>query len=56
MKAPELAPDAAIDANPAWRKHVDETKDVPAATSEDIEWADAIIFSVPTRFGNILHK
>lgn len=51
LKVPELAPDAAIDSNPAWRKHVDETKDVPEAKSEDLEWADAIIFSVPTRFG-----
>src|SRR5690625_6239886 len=27
------------------------TKDVPTVTSEDLEWADTIIFSVPTRFG-----
>ncbi|MRG86823.1 NAD(P)H:quinone oxidoreductase [Salinibacillus xinjiangensis] len=53
LKVPELAPDAAIDSNPAWRAHVDATKDVPEATSDDIEWADAIIFSVPTRFGNM---
>src|SRR5699024_1150646 len=53
LRVPELAPDAAIDSNPAWRAHVDATKDVPVATSDDIEWADAIIFSVPTRFGNM---
>lgn len=51
VKAPELAPDAAIDSNPAWRAHVDATQDVKEATSDDIEWADAIIFSVATRFG-----
>src|SRR5690625_3180852 len=51
LKVPELAPNAAIDSNPAWRAHVDATQDVPEATSEDIEWADAIIFSAPTRFG-----
>ena len=51
VKARELAPDAAIDSNPAWRKHVDATKDVPVATTEDLEWADAIIWSAPTRFG-----
>src|SRR5699024_11414045 len=33
--------------------YAEETKDVPEATSEDIKWADAIIFSVPTRFGNL---
>lgn len=53
LKVPELAPDAAIDSNPAWRAHVDATQDVPVATPEDIEWADAVIFSVPTRFGNM---
>ena len=53
LKVQELAPDAAIDSNPAWRKHFDKTKDVPVATSEDLEWADAIIFSSPTRFGNV---
>ncbi|POX42663.1 NAD(P)H dehydrogenase [Streptomyces sp. Ru73] len=50
----ELAPDAAIDANPAWRAHVDATKNqVPEATLEDLEWATAYAFGTPTRFGNV---
>ncbi|WP_164667372.1 NAD(P)H:quinone oxidoreductase [Virgibacillus doumboii] len=53
VKAPELAPEEAIASNPAWKAHHDVTKDVPEAKSDDIEWADAIIFSVPTRFGNL---
>ena len=53
LKVQELAPDAAIDSNPAWRKHVDETKYIPTATSDDLEWADAMIFSSPTRYGNV---
>ena len=49
----ELAPNTAIDANPAWRAHVDATKDtVPEATLEDLEWATAYAFGTPTRFGN----
>lgn len=51
LKVKELAPPQAIDSNPAWRKHYDETQDVPEATSQDLEWADALIFSMPTRFG-----
>jgi len=39
--------------NPAWKEHLEETKNVPEATLDDLEWADAIIFSVPTRFGNM---
>ncbi|MGW1541600.1 NAD(P)H:quinone oxidoreductase [Streptomyces sp. NPDC002309] len=49
----ELAPDTAIDGNPAWRAHVDATKDsVQVATTEDLEWANAYAFGTPTRFGN----
>lgn len=52
-KAPELAPDAAIDSNPAWRANVEATRSVPEATADDAVWADAVIFGSPTRFGNI---
>ena len=53
LKAPETAPQAAIDSNEGWKAHVEATKDVPEVTPADLEWADAIIFSVPTRFGNM---
>lgn len=52
-KVPELAPSEAIATNPAWKAHVDATHDVPVASPDDIVWADAIIFSTPTRFGNV---
>lgn len=51
-RVPELAPDAAIDANPAWRAHVDATtQTVAEATTDDLEWATAYAFGSPTRFG-----
>ena len=53
LKVQELAPSSVIDANPAWKAHVEATKDIPVATPQDIVWADAILFSSPTRFGNI---
>jgi NAD(P)H dehydrogenase (quinone) len=53
LKVPELAPQSAIDSNPVWKATVEATKDVPEVTLGDLEWADAIIFSVPTRFGNM---
>lgn len=49
----ELAPDSAIDSNPAWRANVDATAGVPEAQPEDMVWADAVIFGTPTRFGNV---
>lgn len=52
-RAAELAPDEAIDANPAWRVHLDETRDIPVATHDDLRWADGYAFGTPTRFGNV---
>lgn len=53
LKVDELIPEEAINANPGMKANADATKDVPVATTEDLIWADAIIFSVPTRFGNM---
>src|SRR5699024_5053718 len=53
LKVAELAPESAINENEAWKATVEATKSMPTATPADIEWADAIIFSVPTRFGNM---
>ena len=52
-KVKELAPQAAIDANPAWKENFEATKNIKEATPDDLEWADAIIFSSPTRYGNM---
>lgn len=53
LKVEELAPQSVIEENATWKATVEATKDIPVATSDDLEWADAIIFSVPTRFGNM---
>lgn len=53
LKVTELAPKEAIERNPVWMANVEDTKDIPIANSEDLAWADAIIFSTPTRFGNV---
>lgn len=53
LKVQELAPESVVQGNEVWKRTTEATKDVPVATSEDLEWADAIIFSVPTRFGNM---
>jgi NAD(P)H dehydrogenase (quinone) len=37
--------------NPAWAANYEATKDLPAATGDDIVWADAVVFGSPTRFG-----
>ncbi|NJM06713.1 NAD(P)H:quinone oxidoreductase [Candidatus Gracilibacteria bacterium] len=50
-KVRELAPQSAIDANEAWAAHMRETQQVAEATLDDLEWADALIFGAPTRYG-----
>ncbi|MGW0627203.1 NAD(P)H:quinone oxidoreductase [Streptomyces sp. NPDC002758] len=53
LKTAELAPQAAIDSTPAWAANHAATAEVPEATPADVEWADAVIFGTPTRFGNV---
>ncbi|GAB1688960.1 NAD(P)H:quinone oxidoreductase [Krasilnikovia sp. M28-CT-15] len=47
----ELASEEVIATNPAWAEHRTATVDVEEATLADLEWADAILFGTPTRFG-----
>lgn len=51
FKVHELAPQSVIDSNPVWKAHVEATKHIPEVTVNDLEWADALIFSTPTRYG-----
>jgi NAD(P)H dehydrogenase (quinone) len=50
-KVRELAPEEAIKSNEGWSAHSKETQDVEEASNADLEWADAIIFGTPTRYG-----
>lgn len=49
----ELAPQAAIDSNPAWKAHSEATKNVPVASLDDLEWANGYVFGSPTRYGSV---
>jgi NAD(P)H dehydrogenase (quinone) len=50
-KVRELAPEQAIASNEGWAAHRLETQDVPEASLDDLEWADAIVMGAPTRYG-----
>jgi NAD(P)H dehydrogenase (quinone) len=50
-KVQELAPEEAIASNAAWAAHRLESQDVELASIADLEWADAVIFGTPTRYG-----
>ncbi len=53
LRVEELAPQSVIDANEGWKATQEATQDIPVATSDDLVWADSIIFSTPTRFGGM---
>ncbi len=50
---PELIPTSQLESNEGWKNYQRVAADVPEATLVDLEWADAYIFSTPTRFGNV---
>jgi NAD(P)H dehydrogenase (quinone) len=52
-KVRELAPDEAVASNEGWAAHTLEAVAVAEATLDDLEWADAVIFGTPTRYGNV---
>ncbi|MFN3938179.1 MAG: NAD(P)H:quinone oxidoreductase [Gemmobacter sp.] len=47
----ETAPADVVAGQEAWKAQAEKQKDIPVATPEDLEWADAMLFSAPTRFG-----
>jgi len=50
-KVCELASPEVIAAKPAWKEHLEATRDVAEASLDDLEWADGFVFGTPTRFG-----
>lgn len=53
VKAPETAPQEVIDQQEAWKAQQEKMADIPEATLDDMEWANAYLFIGPTRFGVI---
>ncbi|NUQ90730.1 MAG: NAD(P)H:quinone oxidoreductase [Glycomyces artemisiae] len=50
-KVRELAPPEAIASNETWAEHAEATADVEEATLDDLDWADAVLWGTPTRYG-----
>lgn len=51
LRIAETAPEAVVNSQDAWKAQVEKSSSVPLATPEDMEWANAYLFSAPTRFG-----
>jgi len=50
-KVKETAPEGVVKAQEAWTAQVERSEHIEQATPEDLDWADAYIFSSPTRYG-----
>lgn len=53
LRVAELAPREVIAGVKPWADHAAATEHIPVAAPDDLDWADAVIFGSPTRFGNI---
>jgi NAD(P)H dehydrogenase (quinone) len=51
VKVRETAPEGVVNGQDAWRAQAERTAHVPEATPGDMEWANAYLFSAPTRYG-----
>ena len=50
-KVRETAPQEVVAGQAPWKAHAEATAHVPEASLADMEWANAFLFSAPTRFG-----
>lgn len=51
LKVPETAPEPVVMGQPRWKEQAERTAHIPAPTNADMEWANAYLFSAPTRYG-----
>jgi len=51
LKVKETAPDEVVKGQDAWRAQAEKSAHLPEPTYADMEWANAYLFSAPTRYG-----
>lgn len=52
LRIAETAPEAVVNSQDGWKAAAAKQSALPVATPEDMEWANAYLFSAPTRFGS----
>ena len=52
-KAPETVPEAIVNGQDGWRAQAERSAHVPHVALDDLEWANAYLFSAPTRYGAV---
>ena len=49
----ETAPDEVVNGQEAWKAQLEKMQDIPVIEPDDMEWANAYLFSAPTRYGSV---
>lgn len=52
LRIAETAPEVVVNSQDGWKAAAEKQSAIPVATPEDMEWANAYLFSAPTRFGS----
>jgi NAD(P)H dehydrogenase (quinone) len=52
LRIAETAPEAVVNSQDGWKAAAAAQSGIAVATPEDMEWANAYLFSAPTRFGS----
>ena len=50
-KVTETAPEKVVESQEAWKKQADKTAAIDIVSNDDMTWANAYLFSSPTRYG-----
>ncbi len=51
LRVAETAPADVVASQDAWKAQADKMADIPVVSLDDMEWANAYLFSTPTRYG-----
>lgn len=51
VRVKETVPEEIVQGQEGWRKTLETMRHVPEVTPDDMEWANAYLFSAPTRYG-----
>ena len=52
LKVAETAPKEVVEGQEPWKAQQDKTAHIPEVSHDDMVWADAYLFSAPTRYGS----
>ena len=51
LRVPETAPETVVAGQEKWKAQLERTRHLPEPSYDDMEWANAYLFSAPTRYG-----